>query len=62
MVHVTNGLGEQHLCKAMYRYIGVQFELDDWFVGVHVCLCTSLHSHSITNMISIRAKLYTYTI
>ena len=25
----TNGLGEQHLCKVMYKSIGVQLELDD---------------------------------
>ena len=30
------------------RSIGVQLELDDGFIGVHVCLCTSLYSHSIT--------------
>ena len=29
MAHVTNGLGEQHLCKVMYNSIGVQLELDD---------------------------------
>ena len=29
MANVTNGLGEQHLCKVMYRRIGVQIELDD---------------------------------
>ena len=29
VVHVTNGLGEQHLCKVMYRSIGGQLELDD---------------------------------
>ena len=40
MVHVINGLGEQHLCEVMYRSISVQLELDDCFIGVHVCLCT----------------------
>ena len=25
----TNGLGEQHLCKVVYRSIGVQLMLDD---------------------------------
>ena len=47
-MHVTNGLGEQHLCKVMYRSIIVQFELDDCFIGVNVCLCTvSLCIHTL---------------
>ena len=25
----TNGLGEQYLCKVMYKRLGVQLELDD---------------------------------
>ena len=45
----TNGLGEQHLCKVMYKSIGVQLELDDWFFGVHVCLCASWHTCTLCN-------------
>ena len=26
---ILNGLGEQHLCKVMYKRLGVQLELDD---------------------------------
>ena len=45
----TNGLGEQHLCKVMYKSIGVQLELDDWFFGAHVSLCASWHTCTLYN-------------
>ena len=40
----TNGLSEQH---RNVRTMGVQLQLEGWFIGVHVCLCVCLRSHSI---------------
>ena len=42
-VHYMHIALASNICKSNVKCIGVQLELDDWFVGVHVSSC--MHGH-----------------